>query len=798
MICKIIGRKGQPGSGAGADAFDAGVRYVCSKADAFRCQNLTSGDWQNAASEMVLTSQLSKKVEKPYYHLALSWHEHERPTNDQMFEAIDILLSELGLGEHQAAIGIHRDTERCHIHAIINTVHPVQGKAWSKSNDMAKAELACRKIEARQGWTVDRGRFDAELVNGEVVLTPKPPEEYKEKSIAREAGRLMPPSPERSENENPFGEPIIAGMKAAFAATLEVATDWQTFHAELEKIGLKYEKFGSGARVGLIGTSDYAKASAFGSRFSIAKIEKIFGQFQEQSAPVESLRLPHIPAISVAPMSADWKPAVPGETFQLRLLKRVYVGIYIEESLAKSIRYVDLANKPPQVSFKDGSTVVDHGQRLTASQNSRQVRSAMIAMAKAKGWPGLVPSGSEDFVRQLAIEAAQAGLSVSGVPAEVQEIADAILEQTEKSARRNASIGSERANNLKAKSTPKEELPRLEPRAAKRIEKAIRENDRFEIDDMKSLDISIIADAGGWSDVSRTHGDSSDKNGQRYRIYQRGSDTIKASLVDGKWLWKSNKSGNGGSVIDLWLYDNQGKSLGDARSEFRDFMGKTPTYAPEAKARPKSVETDHTAARRRWEAAPFIGQASSYAEQRGISRKTLLRFSDQVRIGPFGGTIFAHRNEHGDIQGFEQRWDPKKVAEKRFAAGGLKSLCILGDPSTAQRVCIVEGGLDALALAEIEQRNDTLYVSTGGGFGARTKEALARIAAGKVIVSAFDNDVAGDAMHQTVTEQLPSAERLKPRDGCKDWLVQLNAMRIKPDKAKEINHEPYSDAPQPF
>lgn len=90
---------------------------------------------------------------------------------------------------------------------------------------------------------------------------------------------------------------------------------------------------------------------------------------------------------------------------------------------------------------------------------------------------------------------------------------------------------------------------------------------------MKHLNISIIAELGGWADVSRSHSDSADKQGKTYRIYQRGDDTIKASLTEGKWLWTSNKSGATGSVIDLWLQDHPGRSLGYARAALRGLAG---------------------------------------------------------------------------------------------------------------------------------------------------------------------------------------------------------------------------------
>lgn len=133
-------------------------------------------------------------------------------------------------------------------------------------------------------------------------------------------------------------------------------------------------------------------------------------------------------------------------------------------------------------------------------------------------------------------------------------------------------------------------------------------------------------------------------------------------------------------------------------------MGSAPALTAAAHAVNDSPDGDHTDARRRWEEAPYIGRQRSYAEARGIDRKTLIRFRDDVRSGAFGGIYFAHRNPlTGDIQGFEQRWEKNGVKNKaRFAKGGRKTVNVLGVPSTATRMVVFEGGLDALALAEME------------------------------------------------------------------------------------------------
>ena len=149
MICEIIRKPGEKGGGGGRDAFAPGIHYVCSKAARVELRNIASSRWQDAPEEMILTSELSERVQKPYYHIVLSWHENEQPTDGQMVAAMDYMIRGLGLDEHQIVIGTHDDTRRKHIHGIANPVHPVSGKVWSKSKDHQKAEAACRQSGGR-------------------------------------------------------------------------------------------------------------------------------------------------------------------------------------------------------------------------------------------------------------------------------------------------------------------------------------------------------------------------------------------------------------------------------------------------------------------------------------------------------------------------------------------------------------------------------------------------------------------------------------------------------------------------
>lgn len=836
MIGEAIKKPGETGSGGGSDAFVPGVHYVCAKATRVELRNLSSSDWRNAGVEMLLTSELSQRVQKPYYHLVLSWHALERPTENQMVEAMDHLICKLGLDEHQIAIGTHNDTGRRHIHAVANTVHPTTGKTWSKSNDQQKIELACREIEVAQVWSHDRGRFDFEVqdVNGVATVCLRPNESGWQKKQKERADGARQPSDgdiafQKHNGIASFTQDIPAALKKRFAQAAARAEDWESFHRALAPLGLTYQRHGSGARVYLVGSEEFAKASAFGQGFAISSLQKKFGPYKDQQSRATLSLHPlqtEVAAIAEATFKED-APAPRSAGFKMSLLRRIYTGLHLDEDVASQIRFVDLSGRPPRITFGDNSSIVDHGDKISTSAVTEATIKACVAMAKAKGWRGLVPSGPPEFIRGVALEAAKVGIRVGGVPDEVQILADEILEKAHKRDNRLAreaeavfqeqsGYSPERVANATeetrraaatifgdAQPKPVAEPAHLQPRLPSVSAKAVtktkshpfdgksllppRDNTSAELEGMKRVDIGVIAVLSGWSDVSRSHPDSSDQRGKRYRILTRGGDTLKCSQVEGKWLWTSNKSGQSGSVIDLWLQDNPGKNIGHARQAFREILGAAtgPTSASPPQKTPE--QDDHTEARRRWMDAAQLGDAaSSYAETRGISRRTLARFPNEVRSGAFGGIYFAHRSmETGDILGFEQRWEKEgRKNAARFAKGGRKTVNVLGEPATATRMVVVEGGLDALALAELEVRQDTIYVSTGGGFGPLTEAALRRLAVGRAVLSGFDNDEAGAAMHDKLWDLIAGVERYAPPqkiDGstaiCKDWLDVLQAER---------------------
>ncbi len=130
-----------------------------------------------------------------------------------------------------------------------------------------------------------------------------------------------------------------------------------------------------------------------------------------------------------------------------------------------------------------------------------------------------------------------------------------------------------------------------------------------------------------------------------------------------------------------------------------------------------------------------------------------------LREGPFGSMWAAHVDNAGAVVGWEERgpeW-------RGYSSGGSKILFRLG-PADAPRLCITEAAIDAMSLAALEgPREQTLYISTGGGWSPTTDTALAALAArrGSSLDAATDANSQGDAY----------AERLRAiaeKSGC-DW-----------------------------
>ena len=107
-------------------------------------------DPARAAQAMRALASEHPRTTKPVYHFGLSLYPGERLTPEQWNDAVDRVLRRLGLDRHQALVIAHRDTDKQHVHVVVNRVGP-DGRAWSPHRDMVRARDAVRRIEAEYG-----------------------------------------------------------------------------------------------------------------------------------------------------------------------------------------------------------------------------------------------------------------------------------------------------------------------------------------------------------------------------------------------------------------------------------------------------------------------------------------------------------------------------------------------------------------------------------------------------------------------------------------------------------------------
>ena len=145
----------------------------------------------------------------------------------------------------------------------------------------------------------------------------------------------------------------------------------------------------------------------------------------------------------------------------------------------------------------------------------------------------------------------------------------------------------------------------------------------------------------------------------------------------------------------------------------------------------------------------------------------------------------GHFDEAGHVTGWEERgpeW-------RGFATGGAKVLFRFG-PADALRLCVTEAAIDAMSLAALEdQRPDTRYLSTGGGWSPASSEALLDLAvrADALLVAATDNNAQGESFAERLEALATDAGcgfvRLRPE--LEDWNEVLKAGRRRKDGKKE-------------
>ena len=216
--------------------------------------------------EMICLARETSRSKMPVNHFVFSWPEGEQPTPKQVDELVAFFLKEMGLEGHQAIYGLHNDTKNFHVHIAVNRVHPETLKVVrvNKGFDIRQAQKVRALIEKMQGWSP--------LENAPYVVT-------EEGEVAQ---RITPQEPKPTAKAVEFE--LATGEKSAQRIAQEKghgiiknAKSWEELHTGLKKIGMRFEKKGSGAIIWVGETA--IKASSVDRSFSMGKLIKKLGDF---------------------------------------------------------------------------------------------------------------------------------------------------------------------------------------------------------------------------------------------------------------------------------------------------------------------------------------------------------------------------------------------------------------------------------------------------------------------------------------------------------------------------------------
>jgi hypothetical protein len=268
--------------------------------------------------------------------------------------------------------------------------------------------------------------------------------------------------------------------------------------------------------------------------------------------------------------------------------------------------------------------------------------------------------------------------------------------------------------------------------------------------------------------------------------YRRGEDII-IVIHDGQG-WFDPLSDAKGDVFRL-VEHLDGLPFAAALYVVADLVGFVPSE-PEWKRQSRERAPDLSVPER-WSARrkPWPGSATwRFLQNERALPDTVLRAAvaqDVLREGPQGSMWAIHRDPSGAVTGWEERgpdW-------RGFATGGAKVLFRLG-PADGPRLCVAEAAIDAMSLAALEeQRPDTLYLSTGGGWSPASSEALLDLAvrADALLVAATDNNAQGESFAERLEALATDAGcgfvRLRPE--LEDWNEDLKAKRRRKDAREE-------------
>lgn len=740
------------------------IYYVCGKAVRTVTCNLL-GDWRDADWQMWAIAGGNRSHTTLTYHVCLSWVEDERPTPDQMIASALRVLAALGLQDHQAVIGIHKDRHHWHVHLAVNRVHPQTFAVFHTTHDYARLEKACRDIEMSYGWPADRGRFNPviiETADGPVLELHPPTAAQRHAKQQRRKTFGIPTQSDLNYTRRTGMAPLIQSLSDAWkmriGSVLTGAPTWTALHAGLRDLNLTYSRTTSGARLTLRGSDAFLIPSQLGPEFGLKLLTKRLGPWRDAplggnpTNPVDPhtltnrLRCADDDVISRHPPSR-------APTFAIRA--KVYADITADQRMADRIARIDLDRDMPCVTLTTGDIVMDPGDTIVTGSVQIDGTHARItlAMAAAKGWASMAVSGAARFVQAVLDMRDHVGLTLKAMPKEQIDARE--VDETPVLVPRQASAAQQmqaQADKVKQKAVARRKADRIRRADLAHAQKDNR--DRLH---------ALIGSGRGLHAQAMRAGLALHHAEQRADLRQR-------LMMVGMMMTPILPAKAPPSPVPP-----NTKRRHAARQVLAALM---PDGTPSGWN--GGADLDHTACRQLWAAADSPTLAHFGIDDRSGTPEMP---PDYRRIEKDGHTLFlfAHRDENASIVGFAfSTFGIDDRMETGIAIGGHQTVHVLNGQRIRRRVVVVASGMDALVWSHREGRSDTTYISTHGAFGHRTVAALAQMLEGRTVIAAFDATPEGDALFASLRHIVP-AIRWKDFDTDRGMTPQNDASTNGPD-----------------
>lgn len=251
-------------------------------------RNLIATDLAGQQAEMLAAASTAPRVENALLHIILSWRNGENPTSKQVDEAVEILLRTTGLERAPAIYAEHTNTASRHVHIAALRIDKATGRAIGSEWLIDDLHQAIALVEERQGWQAEPGALY--VAKNQAVHERTPNSRQLGRKVRDEAGnfiarRVSSQLPEQCENH-----------KMVILQAARASRTWLELHHNLDAIGVRYSKAGSGAHI-VVRNNKPEKASLFDPSLSMKRMEKRFGKFSmhpsEGTPAFENYRLQH-------------------------------------------------------------------------------------------------------------------------------------------------------------------------------------------------------------------------------------------------------------------------------------------------------------------------------------------------------------------------------------------------------------------------------------------------------------------------------------------------------------------------